>query len=180
MTFPVFASGDVLNASDMNAVGLWLIASGSPSAASSVNVDNVLTADYRNYVLHISGTTTTTANINLQFRVGGVTATGANYYWAYLANGAATSASRSTGNTSFLLGTLDNNLNNSIRCDIFSPAVAVRTSLIADNQFADTNLLPDRQAQTGAHDLATAYDGIALSTSSGTWTGNYYLYGYRA
>ena len=56
MTFPVFASGDVLNASDMNGVGLWLVKSQTiGSGVSSVVVTGAFSADYDNYRIVISG-----------------------------------------------------------------------------------------------------------------------------
>lgn len=61
MTYPVFASGDVLNASDMNGVGLWLVKSqtiATSPAPTSVVVTNCFSADYDNYRIVISGGTT--------------------------------------------------------------------------------------------------------------------------
>lgn len=56
MTFPVFASGDVLNASDMNGVGLWLVKSQTiGSGVASVTITNAFSADYDNYLITISG-----------------------------------------------------------------------------------------------------------------------------
>ena len=56
MTYPVFASGDVLNASDMNGVGLWLVKSQAiGTGVSSVTVTGAFSADYDNYKIVISG-----------------------------------------------------------------------------------------------------------------------------
>jgi len=58
MGFPVFASGDVLNASDMNAVGLWLVKSQTiGSGVSSVVVSSAFSAEYDNYRVIITGGT---------------------------------------------------------------------------------------------------------------------------
>jgi hypothetical protein len=58
MTFPVFASGDVLNASDMNGVGLWLVKSQAVgSGVASVTVTGAFSADYENYLVTLSGGT---------------------------------------------------------------------------------------------------------------------------
>ena len=46
MSFPVFASGDVLNASDMNGVGLWLVKTQTiGTGVSSVVVTGAFSAD---------------------------------------------------------------------------------------------------------------------------------------
>lgn len=56
MTFPVFATGDVLNASDMNAVGMWLVKSQTISnGVSSVTVTNAFSTNYDAYQIVVSG-----------------------------------------------------------------------------------------------------------------------------
>ena len=56
MTYPVFASGDVLNASDMNGVGLWLVKSQAVgTGVSSVTVTGAFSADYDNYRISYTG-----------------------------------------------------------------------------------------------------------------------------
>ena len=82
MTFPVFASGDVLNASDMNAVSGWLVASGSNSNTTSLVIDNCFSADYANYriVFTATGGAAGTADAFVQFRVGS-TPTATNYFY---------------------------------------------------------------------------------------------------
>lgn len=80
MTFPVFASGDVLNASDMNAVGLWLVKSQTiGSGVSSVTVTGAFSADYDNYVITISGGTAS-ASGSMSFQMNN--STGSTYYVA--------------------------------------------------------------------------------------------------
>ena len=68
MSFPVFASGDVLNASDMNGVGLWLVKSQTiGTGVSSVVVTGAFSADYDNYLIRISGgTASANGGISLQ------------------------------------------------------------------------------------------------------------------
>jgi len=68
MGYPVFASGDVLNASDMNAVGLWLVKTQTiGSAVSSVTVTSAFSSSYDNYIITISGgTTSVNGSVSLQ------------------------------------------------------------------------------------------------------------------
>ena len=85
MTFPVFASGDVLNASDMNAVGTWLVKTQTiGTAVSSVTVTGAFSSDYDNYIVTVSGGAASTTNYgNLTL---GSTSTGyyiLGYYGAY-------------------------------------------------------------------------------------------------
>jgi hypothetical protein len=79
MSYPVFASGDVLNASDMNAVGLWLIKSQTVgSAVASVTVTDAFSSTYDNYKIIMSGGVGSTT-IDFSLRLG---AAAANYYGA--------------------------------------------------------------------------------------------------
>jgi hypothetical protein len=77
MSFPVFASGDVLNASDMNGVGLWLVKSQTiGTGVSSVTVSGAFSANYDNYLITISGgTASASGGIALQLN----NSTGATY-----------------------------------------------------------------------------------------------------
>lgn len=85
MTFPVFASGDVLRAADMNAVGSWLVKTQTiGSAVSSVTVTDAFSAQYENYIVTVSGGAASTSNYgNLTL---GATSTGyyvLGYFGAY-------------------------------------------------------------------------------------------------
>lgn len=83
MTYPSFNVGDVLTASDMNAVGLWLVRTQTiSSGVTSVVVPNVFNANFNNYKIVVSGVTSNTAghSIKMQlsnstgvsYRIGGV------------------------------------------------------------------------------------------------------------
>ena len=83
MTFPVFASGDVLNASDMNAVGSWLVKTQTiGSAVSSVTVTGAFSSDCDNYYITLSGGVASGA-INLNLTLGSTT-TGYYYGGAFV------------------------------------------------------------------------------------------------
>ena len=49
MTYPSFSAGDVLAASDMNAVGLWLIDTRTATSGAALDVTDVFTSTYDNY-----------------------------------------------------------------------------------------------------------------------------------
>jgi len=77
MSFPSFASGEVLTAADMNAVGLWLVKTQTiGTAVSSVEVTNAFSSTYDNYLITISGGSASSAGI-VGLRLG---ATATNYY----------------------------------------------------------------------------------------------------
>ena len=80
MSYPVFASGDVLNASDMNGVGLWLVKTQTiGTGVSSVTVTGAFSADYDNYVITVTGGT---ASANGSVRLQMNTSTGSTYSMA--------------------------------------------------------------------------------------------------
>ena len=70
MTYPVFATGDVLNASDMNAVGLWKVAMSTFSGSSGVEIQNCFSSDYENYLLLVNHYGSSASNIQLQYMTG--------------------------------------------------------------------------------------------------------------
>ena len=56
MTYPTFTNGQVLPASDLNAIGLWLVKSQTVgTGVSSVTVSNAFSADFDNYRIIYSG-----------------------------------------------------------------------------------------------------------------------------
>ncbi len=79
MTYPVFASGDVLNASDMNGVGLWLVKSQTVgTGVASVVVTGAFSSDYNNYF--VTWTAGTGSVGGAQLRIAFNVDTGNNYY----------------------------------------------------------------------------------------------------
>ena len=90
MTYPVFASGDVLNASDMNGVGLWLVKSQTiGTGVSSVTVTGAFSADYDNYKIVISGGVTGTAG-SVTFQLNNSTGATYGFFGSFGAYGTAT------------------------------------------------------------------------------------------
>lgn len=80
MTYPVFATGDVLPASDMNAIGLWLVKTQTiGSGVSSVTVTSAFSSSFDNYLITISGgTASASGSMSMQMN----NSTGSTYYVA--------------------------------------------------------------------------------------------------
>lgn len=80
MSFPSFATGEVLTAADMNAVGLWLVKSQTVgTGVSSVTVTGAFSADYDAYqVIYSNGVMS--ADTALVCQIGGAVT---GYYGAY-------------------------------------------------------------------------------------------------
>lgn len=145
MTYPAFNSGDILTASDMNAVGLWRLtgctvtSTGGTAATSSngvitigtsntsVTVSNAFTADYDRYRITIDNIVASTGG-DLRFTLGS-TATG--YYGVYnyqIYSGTGSVFYQNNTANSYIggLGTIAGE--QSITFDISNPQKATRTA----------------------------------------------------
>lgn len=80
MTYPVFTNGDALPASDMNAIGLWLVKTQTiGTGVSSVTVTGAFNSSFDNYRVVVSGVVNSTAaNFTVQLSA----ITGNNYFTA--------------------------------------------------------------------------------------------------
>jgi hypothetical protein len=183
MSYPVFANGDVLNASDMNGVGLWLVKTQTVgSGVSSVTVNNAFSADYENYkIVYSGGQSSAAVNLYLQLTVGG-TASTTGYYgvlvWGNLTTSVVAAATdNNAAQFSFAGGGAGaNNGAASVNVDLLNPFGAIRTRL----HNAQTLYATVYGTYTGLHDVGTSYDGIKLTPASGTITGGTIrVYGYR-
>jgi len=174
MSFPVFASGDVLNASDMNAVGLWLVKTQTiGTGVSSVAITSCFSSDYDNYRVVISNTVGSVNDnaISIQF------ANVANHYaqmayWAYNAIG---SGSLNTNAQTFgYVGLTGAAGQMSLTMDILAPNLAVFTKFtgnLTSNNFMGTS--------GGVYAANTQFTGFTLIFPGTTTGGTIKVYGYR-
>lgn len=153
------------------------------SAAATITADSIFTSSYTNYLLQFTSTCATNQNITLQLRVGGVTATAANYNDQLLqASSTTASAARSASATSFDIQTSSaSSLYNFAQVTFFQPQLARATGFAALSSYnaSASYAQPVRQDWFGNHTVATAYDGFIISVSGAeTLTGSYSVYGY--
>lgn len=179
MAFPSFASGDVLNASDMNAVGSWLITTVTLTG-TSVNVANCFSSDYQNYRIIFSGVTVTgAADVAWRLRAGSTTATGANYDMQSVSVSAgAVSGIGETGSTSFRGCLGGTTYESQAVLDISRPFVA-DTTTYQYASFGHFSGVFYYRAGGGLHTLTTSYDSINFFTIGTAMTGTARIYGYR-
>ena len=150
------------------------------TTAASVTADNVFTSAYTNYRLMLR--TQAGGNITnvLQLRVGGVTATGANYNAQFItANNTSITGSRSLNSSSLAFAGANGAFFTVYVVDIFAPALAEPTQIV--NQIANADgayTTPYLFLSGGNHTLSTDYDGFIVTPSSSTLTGTYTVYGY--
>lgn len=78
MTYPTFNNGEPLPASDLNAIGMWLVKTQTiGSGVTSVVVSNAFSADYDNYRIIVSGVSSNTGGISLRMQLNN--STGSTY-----------------------------------------------------------------------------------------------------
>jgi hypothetical protein len=178
MTFPVFASGDVLTAADMNAVGLWLVKTQTiGSAVSSVTVTGAFSSDYDNYKITFApgAGAAGPALLNITF---GSTATG--YYWGFAGTTYSTgAASNSAGNntTSIPIG-VHNTDGYAVSCDVLAPNLAKNTVVLAP--YCNVATAQNAGIVSGYLANTTTYTAFTVTCASGTLTGGTIrVYGYR-
>jgi len=180
MTYPSFNSGDILNASDMNAVGLWLVKTQTVgTGVSSIVVTDAFNSSYVNYRVVISDVNSSVAqNLLFQFYASGAPVTGANYGQAgyYQTNATIIGLYSMTG-TSWEISPFDTT-GNYVAFDIMGPNVAKPTRALHFGGLRNGLHL----SLNGNHTLSTAYTSFQLTGTTGgsTFTGgNIRVYGYR-
>lgn len=194
MTFPTFSVGEVLRATDMNAVSGWLVSSTTfttISSGSPLDINNVFTSDYDNYRVMVNWTQNTTgADLQLQFRTsGGVAntniygyswggnrvAAGPTYTWAAYAQ---TNPFAPVNN--FALGFPGSGQTASVMIDISRPHDTVPTYFTGNTATYFTGTFYNVfLTGGGVVDSTVSYTGLRLFPSAGSATGTIRIYGYR-
>ncbi len=179
MAYPNFTAGDILNASDMNAVGMWLIKTQTiGTAVASVQVTGAFSSTYDNYLIQVSGGVASVATA-IGVRLG---ASAASYYQAgqsltFLGASVAASQNNVASWTSVGVGTTD-----SIMMDfnVYAPNLTKRSFMSARYIYGATTGGGDMSAYMGYHNVAAAYTDFTLIPGTGTMTGGTIrVYGYK-
>lgn len=185
MAFPTFTAGDILNASDMNAVGLWKIASATLTGQNSVSFNNCFSSTYTNYLIVVNGNSCSAGAISIymRMRAGGTDRTGAQYYEGEVGrysdgSGAETNAAATNlGWNVGYFGTTSIGWGGSF--DVYTPNLNQRTYYAGRYSYLVPGKYGTRHSG-GAYDAATIDDGFTLyAATAATWTGSVVVYGYR-
>ena len=179
-TPPVFSSGAVLTAAQMNSVGLWFVGSTTVTGVTTGVLDGCFSSDFRDYLLVVDVTGgTANTELAMQFRVGGVAAATNYNYGQFGANPAGVSSNSAPGASvaSASLTFIPATQQNSCNYFIGQPNLAVFTSFSGDWYYDDGGAQIMRRT-IGRHKTATAYTGIQVFTGS-AWTGKISVFGYR-
>jgi hypothetical protein len=175
MSFPSFASGEVLTAADMNAVGLWLVKSQAVgTGVSSVTVTGAFSADYDNYkVIYADGAGSTIAVMNMRL---GSTAAGYFNAGMIVPYTGATSASQNNNAAQWSpVGVFASDYAN-LNFEILSPFLSKKTFIAWDYLYATGEYI----RAGGYLNDTSSYTSFTIITGGGTLTGGTIrVYGYR-
>ena len=173
MAFPTFASGDVLNATDMNAVGLWLVKSQTVgSAVSSVTVSSAFSATYDSYKIIWTGGTAST-NVDLYLTLGASSL----YNWSavYSAFNAIPTAAGTTTGTYFNYCGGATTTWGGAQFELHRPFLSQATFYNAQNVNFAAGI-----NTVGFLNNSTSYTSFTITPSTGTITGGTLnVYGYK-
>ena len=164
-----------------NVGGLVLIETATFSSVSTVNVNDVFSADYDDYEIYFYIDDLTSggqANQTFRMRASGTDAT-TNYIVSEHYSYAGSNGSQSTGTASVLFGAFQSR--GFLKISLAQPFLSARTSLIALHCRYQTDVGTVVQSRIGAlHNTVASYDGFSLTTASSTYTnGRYSVFGVR-
>lgn len=177
MPVPDFSPGEVLTASAMDSIGLWLVKTQTVgTGVSSVAVTSAFSADYQNYLItYNGGVGSTPAGITLQ-----LTGSATGYYSGWTGIFYATSAANNgTDNnaTAWIAGTAFTE-GASLNAQLFNPFLSVRTGVYYSR--LDFRTTGATAVGNGYHNVQASYTGFTIAASPGTLTGGTIrVYGYR-
>ena len=162
--------------------GLWLLKSADFSAASTVDITNVFSADYINYEIHISNDgSANDVSINWRLMSGASAETATNYRNVYFrGTTSSTINGGSSGVNAFEISGLSDD-DGTARClnvyKIMSPFTTARETTYVSLSYSFQQVVG---MQGGVYAATTSYDGARFYAVSGTLTGRYWVYGLRS
>ena len=183
MAIKTFTAGEILTAADTNTYlansGLVYINQFTLSGGTT-NLTSIFSATYDEYLLVVTGATTSGAIIDFFQMLNGTTpATGSDYNRGRWSTASPTSASRETNQTSGYIVTTGSTVT-SFTVNVVNPFLAAKTQVNTFGQYGGSSDETYAELITSTHKLSTSYDGISFIAPSNTWTaGKVKVYGYR-
>jgi hypothetical protein len=162
--------------------GLQLITTATPSAVTSVSINNCFSSIYENYLVLFSPTSfssASTTGITIRLRVSGTDST--TNYASQRLFAEATSVStlaNPNGTDEWIFGYGKSGINGqpSMRAELFKPFLATPTGYLSSTYGNDSS--PFIAIVNGTNTASTSYDGFTVSMDAGTITGTIRVYGY--
>jgi len=180
MTFPVFSSGEVLRAADMNAVGMWKTAAVTFSGSAGVEVQNCFSADYTNYLIKMTYFGSNATNSQFQFMTGTNTIDSFSSYdrWGFYWNNGINGFNQTNNSSNFAANHFTAAKNYStVEITVFQPYVAnVNTVCTLHSWSGDSGLATHLDHSKVSNNQFT---GLYFFPTSGTITGTVTVYGMK-
>lgn len=156
--------------------GLTLIGTTTFSASSAVNVNNVFSSSYSNYLIRTDFVGSATVGFNMRLRVSGADNTTSNYNnQSITAYSGTIEAGRGASQTNFSL-TAASADGNFMSLEVFNPFETAKTGVMANTlQYAGTTI--ELVRSNHAFNATTSFTGFSLIPSSGNVTGTLRVYG---
>jgi hypothetical protein len=182
MADQTFTSGQILTAAQMTTLqaNSGLIPMTPTSSTGGTIAANKVSFSAQSSVL-INGCFTS-AYTNFRFATGGTVTTGNDYNYQLLeVVGSSVNAARTQNSANHVITSNSNGaFFMTFTVDLFSPQVATQSQLQIQHQRTDTNYQNVSVFSIyGNNAQATSFDGFRLAPSSGTITGEVYIYGLR-
>jgi hypothetical protein len=179
MPVPDFSPGEVLTASAMDAIGLWRINEFTLSGGTT-NLTNIFSADYANYLLVVSGASTSGAVVDTFQMLNGTTpATGLSYNYSRWTSSSPSTASQLKFQSAGGIITTGSSPQ-SFTINISNPFLAAKTTINTNGQYGANTDEAYIEMISAIHTLSTSYNGISFIATGTTWTaGKVTVYGYR-
>ena len=190
MPVPDFSPGEVLTASAMDSIGLWLVKTTSFTNQATIDVLNCFSNDFQNYRVVISCSTANTANTGVLMRLGNAPSTfnALNYGVFHFYVGSPGSGVFTNNNytaTDILVSQIGGNrqpITSTI--DVFNPFVSTERSGYQINSFSSYNSggVENRIILFGggSHDSVASYNSLRFfHGTTQNMTGTIRVYGYR-
>ena len=147
------------------------------SGASSVSLNNVFSATYRNYKIVLNATASATPTINIRFRVNGTdNSTASSYVVTYLyGQGTSATSATETGAQGIIGSSASTTVSGNANIDVFAPFLTVNTLFHSLNADSGNSVV----VRMGLHNQSTSYDGFTFTASTGTISGTITVLGYN-
>jgi hypothetical protein len=162
------------------ASGLNFIKNETFTAVSSVSFNNIFSSTYKHYLFLFSGVSSEPTAVTFRLRSSGSDNSTANYYWGrvQITNTDGPSRVYNAGLTSGLAG-LVRDLGNQFTFTVSDPASSTFKTTVGQGQSIDDTVTVMFNSWNNVR-IASSFDGITFTATSGNFTGTITAYGYRS
>jgi hypothetical protein len=156
--------------------GLVFIQKGSFTSSTNVTVSNCFSSTYDNYriLVRVTGASVANGEVRLRMRSGGSDNTASSYnYQRLYAQSTSVGGSSATNQSSAIMGPQNTALS-WFATDMWSPFLAANTGYTTVSSYNETHI----DNFSGAHKVASSFDGFTMFPDAGNITGEVWVYGY--